>query len=519
MDQVVTILLVSLHLLTLSLLALFGINAIYLTWRAAHLRHYNPALPWRGALPTITVQLPIYNEYWVAERVIDAVARLDWPAELLEIQVLDDSTDSTQEIVAQAVKRWRAAGITITHLHRKQREGYKAGALQAGLVKARGEFIVIFDADFVPAPDFLRRTLGAFHDSRIGYLQTRWGHLNRNTSWLTYLQSLYIDGHFVTEQLTRAGQNYVMSFNGTGGIWRRSVIEEAGGWNSHTLTEDVDLSYRVALRGWRAAFLWDVEVPGELVSSLVAYRRQQGRWAQGSAQCARQLLPPLLCSSLPLMTKLQAVLHLMSYGIPMLMLVTSGLYPFLLMWPFTGGMRVLFFWSGLLFTPLMLGPWLLLVVAQRVLRPQSWWREVPGILALSFLSTGMAFNTTRAFWRGLRVRPAVFERTPKVGSTSSTSPSKSRYSHSQRDRIVWVELAFAGWNACSAVLAWRMQNVGIFLSASIFAIGLFLFAGSTLWETRFSQAPLHHRRRGPIRPPETQPDSTVSIVSSLDQTR
>ena len=269
---------VTVYILTLSALGLYGLNFLYLTAIAGKNRRYLPKYFLDVPLPKVTVQLPIFNEYNVVERIINAAARLDWPSDLFEIQVLDDSTDATCDLARQAVAYWHARGVHIQHIHRKNREGYKSGALANGLLTSTGEFIAIFDADFIPEPDFLYKTIGAFSNPDVGCVQARWTHINGDSSLLTCLQRLGIDGHFMIEQFARAYAGFVMNFNGTGGVWSRTAIEDVGGWNFKSITEDLDLSYRSALKGWKMVYLPNVPVPSELVPSLLAYRRQQRRW-------------------------------------------------------------------------------------------------------------------------------------------------------------------------------------------------------------------------------------------------
>src|ERR671930_1944350 len=260
--------------------------------------------------PSVTVQLPLYNERYVARRVLEAVGRLDYPRDRLEIQVLDDSTDDTRVIVAEAASQLRARGLTVVHLHRRERTGFKAGALAAGLKEARGEFLAIFDADAVPEPDFLRKTIPHFTEAWLAVVQTRWGHLNREFSLLTVAQALGIDGHFAVEQSARFWGNLLLNFNGTAGVWRKAAIEDAGGWTHDTLTEDLDLSYRAQLRGWRIVYVSNLIAPAEVPVEMNAFKSQQHRWAKGSIQTARKLLPEIVKAPLPLWTKYQAFVHL-----------------------------------------------------------------------------------------------------------------------------------------------------------------------------------------------------------------
>src|SRR5262245_41213917 len=282
----------------------------------------------------VTVQLPISTEHYVPERVIEAAARLDWPPDRLEIQVLDDSTDETSAVVDATVARIRLRGLAIEVLRRPARIGFKAGALAAGMASARGELIAYFDADFVPPADFLHRTVPHFADPGIAFVQTRWEHINRSYSPLTVLQSILLDGHFGIDQFARYRSGYFFNFNGTAGVWRRTAMESAGGWSHDTLSEDVDLSYRAYLASWQARYLRDVETPAELPVTMAAFRRQQDRWATGNFQCMRKLLPRIWRAPLPFSVKLQASVHLSGYAIHLSMFALMLVYPFILFFAF-----------------------------------------------------------------------------------------------------------------------------------------------------------------------------------------
>ncbi|HXN78101.1 MAG TPA: glycosyltransferase [Candidatus Dormibacteraeota bacterium] len=392
------------------LLFAFGLNLLYLTWRATKLRPRPAHSTVDGDEPFVCVQIPVYNERYVAERVLDAVCEIDWPAERLEIQVLDDSDDETTSIVARRAAVWRLKGLRVTHVRRGTRTGYKAGALAYGLTLTDAPLIAIFDADFVPPPDFLRRIAGAFEDPRVGFAQARWGHLDERYSWFTRLQALAIDFHFVVEQAVRAADGYFTNFTGTAGIWRRRAIEDSGGWSADTLTEDLDLSYRAQLRGWRAAYIEDLVVPEELPVSIDAYRRQQSRWATGSFQCAFKLLIPVLRSRNRAAVKLQASVHLLSYGIGPLMLLQLICYPALLLtlgrhglpWPLAD--------AAVLVVPVAVAPWFGFIVAQTRLG-RRWWSGLPSLVC-QVVGAGMSLTAMLALFRATR-RGGTFIRTPK----------------------------------------------------------------------------------------------------------
>src|SRR5712691_5770650 len=299
------------YFFVLIILAVYGWHRYYLVFLYMRNRDREPRPgPQLDPLPVVTVQLPLYNEMYVADRLIDAVCRIEYPRELLEIQVLDDSTDETRSIAELAVRRFAAQGIDIKYFHRTARTGYKAGALEAGLKVARGEFIGIFDADFIPTPDFLTRLIPHFRDPKIGMVQARWGHINEDYSLLTKIQAILLDGHFILEHGGRNRGGRFFNFNGTAGVWRRTAIEEAGGWQHDTLTEDLDLSYRAQLAGWEFVFVPGLIAPAEVPVEMNAFKSQQHRWAKGSIQTCRKLLPRILRSNLPWGVKAEAFFHL-----------------------------------------------------------------------------------------------------------------------------------------------------------------------------------------------------------------
>src|SRR5216683_6766350 len=405
---------IAIGIITLTSLALFGFgaNVLYLTWRATRLRPHLISPLRCGDEPMVCVQVPIYNERYVAERVLDAVCELDWPSERLEVQILDDSDDDTVSIVARRAAHWRRRGIAVVHVRRNSRLGFKAGALAHGMTLTDSPFMAIFDADFIPPRDFLRRSLGAFDDPAVGFAQARWGHLDEGYSWITRLQAFALDFHFLIEQPVRSALGYFTNFTGTAGVWRRAAIDDSGGWSAATLTEDLDLSYRAQLRGWRAAYIEDLVVPEELPVSIDAYRRQQSRWATGSLQSAFNLLVPVLRSPNRLAVKFQAVAHLVAYGVGPLMLVQLACYPVLLITaphhPF--GLPWQVGNASVLVVVIGISPWLGFMVAQ-TRRGRPWWSGAPALLC-QVVGAGMSLNTLIALARAMR-RGGEFVRTPK----------------------------------------------------------------------------------------------------------
>jgi cellulose synthase/poly-beta-1,6-N-acetylglucosamine synthase-like glycosyltransferase/cytochrome c553 len=406
-----------LYALALLGLLLYGLNAyvmIALHWSTCRRARATAPPPRPPVWPLVTVQLPLYNERYVVGRLLEAVAALDYPADRLEIQVLDDSTDDTVAIVAETAGRLRARGVNVVHIRRTQRTGFKAGALAVGLTAARGEFVAIFDADFVPPSGFLRRTIPHFADERVAVVQSRWGHLNRDFSFLTVAQSLGIDGHFAVEQVARYRSRLLLNFNGTAGVWRRAAIEDAGGWADDTLTEDLDLSYRAQLRGWGIVYLPDLVCPAELPVVISGFKSQQRRWAKGSIQTARKLLPRVLKSRLSVWAKYQAFLHLTYYLIHPLMLAVVLLSAPVLAVGMLARPSVTLGLASVAVLLASVGPACMLVYAQLVL-PDSGWRRALRLPNLMIIGVGVAWSTSLAVLAAFWGRDLSFVRTPKFG--------------------------------------------------------------------------------------------------------
>ncbi len=442
-------------------------------------------------LPFVTVQLPIYNEWYVVERLIESAAALDYPQELLEIQVLDDSTDDTALLVAEKVKQLQGRGVDVVHIHRENRTGFKAGALANGLEKSKGEYLAIFDADFLPQPDFLKKVLPHFDHEKVAFVQARWGHLNRNYSLLTQLQSFSLDAHFAIDQLARANTDYVFNFNGTAGIWRKSAVVDAGGWKADTLTEDMDLSYRAFLRGWSARYAGEVEVPAELPVSFTAYRRQQYRWARGSLECAIRYIPVIWNSDFSLARKFQATLHLTGYALHLLTFVLILFYPLLLLFATKFPTLLAPVGIGLVMNFLVFAPAMYFIVAQQLLR-RRWFMSLPLIFLMSIFSSGMILNTLRAALQILQKRVIPFERTPKYAIINNAQPwVESRY-RVEIDSLVFFEMLLSFFNLWTAWFAWSKNHYLIMIFAFLFAVGLFFSSGFTLLQTlsaRFAPDP------------------------------
>lgn len=405
---------------TLAGFGIYGLHRIHLVALAVKHRNDAPvAQPLdETALPSVTVQLPLYNELFVAERLIRSAAALDYPRDRFEIQVLDDSTDETRHVVELCVTELAASGVNISVIRRATREGFKAGALAAGLKVAAGEFVAVFDADFVPPPDFLRRVVPHFADRNIGMVQCRWGFLNESESLLTEVQALSLKAHFGIEHLARSRSGRFFNFNGTAGVWRRTTIGDAGGWHGDTLTEDLDLSYRAQMKGWRFIYLDDVACPSELPPTVKAYKAQQYRWMKGMAQVARKLLPDILRSPLPLRVKTEAVFHLLAP-----LTYTVALASFLLLLPLILTTRLNCEAPLRVFYSSTLGATMSIVAAYHLVAEAGSKRRgfTRRFLALIALGIGNSLNATRAIFEGFLGRSSPFIRTPKYGTESSRS--------------------------------------------------------------------------------------------------
>jgi cellulose synthase/poly-beta-1,6-N-acetylglucosamine synthase-like glycosyltransferase len=361
--------------------------------------------------PVVTIQLPLYNELYVVERLIQKVCEIEYPKEKLEIQVLDDSTDETVNITAKMVELKQSEGFDISHIRRANRKGFKAGALKEGLHIAKGEYIAIFDADFIPHKDFLKKTISFFTDDKIGMVQTRWEHLNGDHSILTKVQALALDGHFVIEQTVRNKAGFFINFNGTGGVWRKNCIEDAGNWHDDTLTEDLDLSYRAQLKGWRFIFIKDFTSPAELPSEINALKSQQFRWTKGAIETAKKILPLVWRSKIPLRVKLQSTFHLTNnFVFPFILLAAILNVP--LIFIKNSGSHELYFAFMSIFVLAFVSSFLFYLYSQKDIR-SDWRKKIVMFPLFMAGSMGFAVNNSRAVIEGLLSRKSEFVRTPK----------------------------------------------------------------------------------------------------------
>jgi len=432
-----------------------------------------------ASLPVVTTQIPLYNELNVADRIIRAVAAIDYPQTLHEIQVLDDSDDETCALVDALAAELRQAGYRISVLRRENRVGYKAGALEAGMQAGTGEFIGIFDSDFIPPREFYQRILPhLWADEHCAFAQARWGHFNEADSWLTRAQAMGVDGHFIIEQTARNRSGLFMNFCGTAGVWRRTAIEDAGGWQHDTVTEDLDLSYRAQLRGWRAAYIPSLIVPAELPPSYNAYKSQQHRWAKGTMQTARKLLPSLWRSSRSLRVKVQGTIHLTHYTLHLQMaLLAVSIFPLLLGLSLNIGLYRSAVFLCLLI-PAAAGPSFGYFVSQYHGYPDDWKRRVLRLPFLLVLGFGISLSNARAVLSGLFSDDRTFVRTPKKGARGV------KHYAVRKDRLPLFELLFAAYCAGTVTALLYLGEYALVPFVVIYTLGYGLVGMKSIGEAR-----------------------------------
>lgn len=480
-------LIVMLYSIAASWLAVYGLHVLLLViqyWR--HRQDQTRTID-LTAYPIVTMQLPLYNEPTVVERIVDAVAQLDWPHDRLQIQVLDDSTDRTTTLARSRVEFHRARGLDIELIHRTHRAGYKAGALANGLTSAKGEFVAIFDADFVPAPDFLRKMMPHFVDDSIGFAQARWDHLPTNAP-LARALAIGVDGHFIIEQLARNRSGLPMIFNGSAGIWRKACIETSGGWQGDTLCEDMDLSLRAAMAGWQCVFAPDVTVPQEEPDHIAAIKNQHGRWAKGGAQCLKKLSMPLLRSKLSPIQKVGGLMYLSGYAAHLMMLIVLVLWlPLALQPDLFKQLPLTFLGLGGLGLPVEY------VLSQLALYRGHGLRKLIGLPVLMSIGFGLAFNNGLAVIDGLINRAGEFKRTPKRGSNQNSSIGLDAKQAWQ----AWIEI---GLSIYTLVAAAFMIEDGQWITAGVLLIYTIGFALVGLGTMRWP-------RRGVVLKPSTEKET------------
>jgi cellulose synthase/poly-beta-1,6-N-acetylglucosamine synthase-like glycosyltransferase len=478
------------YFIVLIILAGYGAHRywlVYLYYKNKKNKTTEPAAYFEaGELPRITVQLPIFNEQYVVDRLLDAVCRLDYPKDKLDIQLLDDSTDETAEVARILVDRYAAAGHPVTYLHRDNREGYKAGALAEGLKTAKGEFVAIFDADFVPSPDFLMKCIHHFTNPKIGMVQTRWTHINRNYSVLTQVEAILLDGHFVLEHSGRSRSGVFFNFNGTAGMWRRRAIDEAGGWQHDTLTEDTDLSYRAQLKGWKFIYLQDVECPAELPVEMTAFKTQQARWAKGLIQVSKKILPKVFASNASRHHKIEAWYHLtanLSY--PLMIVLSVLLMPAMIIRFYQGWFQMLY-----IDLPLFMASTFSIssfyMVSQKELFPKTWARSLIYLPLLMALGIGLTVTNTRAVLEALVGKKTAFARTPKYRVESKKDKVGAKKYRKRLGWVPWIELLIGSYFALAVFYAIENENYITVPFLLLFVIGYWVTGLMSLLQGRFA---------------------------------
>src|SRR5579859_1811466 len=489
------------YFLVLLILASYGVHRyvlVYMYYKNRKNRTSDP--PGKFAeLPRVTVQLPIFNEQFVIDRLVDAVCKMDYPHDKLEIQVLDDSTDETVEVAHSVVQRYAAMGYPVSYHHRSNRYGFKAGALQEGMSSAKGEYIAIFDADFVPPEDWLMRVIHHFVDPKVGMVQTRWTHLNRDYSFLTNVEAILLDGHFVLEHGGRSRSNVFFNFNGTAGMWRRQAIEDAGGWQHDTLTEDTDLSYRCQLKGWKFKYLQDVECPAELPIEMTAFKTQQARWAKGLIQTGKKILPKVFKSKAPFRVKVEAFYHLsanLSY--PLMIVLSTLLMPAMIIRSFGGWFQML-----VIDLPLFMASTFSIssfyLVSQKELFPRRWPRTFLFLPFLMALGIGLTLTNTRAVIEALLGIKSSFKRTPKYAVQSKADKAMGQQYRRRLGIVPWLELLVGTYFVAMCLYAFTSGNYWTIPFLLLFVLGYWYTGLMSLLQGRFE------RRGDAAREPHTKP--------------
>jgi cellulose synthase/poly-beta-1,6-N-acetylglucosamine synthase-like glycosyltransferase len=468
------------YLTLLGFLACYGVYRYHLLAMYYRVRSRRPtAAHALEAWPRVTIQIPVYNERYVIERAIQSACEVDYPQDRLEVQILDDSTDETSDMARRAIERYRRQGIAIQHVQRASRKDFKAGALAEALTSATGEYIAVFDADFIIPKDFLRRTVPFFADASVGMVQVRWGHVNSGYSMLTQAQAVLLDGHFAIEQVARHQSGRFFNFNGTGGIWRARTIIESGNWQPDTLTEDLDLSYRAQLAGWHCVYLPDLVAPAELPVEMNAFKAQQYRWTKGSIQTAKKLLPSILSSPLPWRLKSEAFFHLSSFfNYPLALLAGLGTPPILLgVLQLPNRWYVDLLWFLLLAIP---GAFFYLC-AQRELHA-DWAKRVSMIPWVLAVGVGLLLNNSRAVLDGLFGRDAEFIRTTKFGVQGRSDQWQDKSYRAPLNWSVWVELLLAIYFGFGCWVALQQGLYSALPSVGLFFVGFAYVGGLSLWQ-------------------------------------
>jgi cellulose synthase/poly-beta-1,6-N-acetylglucosamine synthase-like glycosyltransferase len=470
-------------------LAIYGVHRYtmcYQYWK--YRKNYNPDPPRHfDELPRVTIQLPMFNEQFVIDRLIESVCAMEYPKDRLEIQVLDDSIDETQQVASEIVARFAALGHPIVYIHRTNRHGYKAGALDEGLNVAKGEFVAIFDADFTPPKDWIMKVIHHFAEPEIGMVQTRWTHINRDYSMLTQIEAILLDAHFIIEQGSRSRAGEFFNFNGTAGMWRRQAIVDGGGWQHDTLTEDTDLSYRSQLAGWRFKYLPEVECPSELPIEMTAFKTQQARWAKGLIQTSIKLMPRIFQSDIPRTKKIESVYHLtanLSY--PLMVVMTVMLMPAMIIRSYQGWFQMLLF-DVPLFTASTLSIAVFYLASQQILYPNKWKRTLLYMPFLMALGIGLTVTNSKAVMEAIFGIKSAFVRTPKFRVTKKGEKSQA---NKYRKRLVlapWIEMVIGAYFFLAILYTFTNNNFFTAPFLILFVVGYWYTGLMSLLQGRFER--------------------------------
>jgi len=477
------------YFVVMIVLAIYGVHRYtmcYQYWK--YRKNYHPDPPKHfDELPRVTIQLPMFNEQFVIDRLIESVCAMEYPTDKLEIQVLDDSIDETQQVASDIVARFAALGHPIVYIHRTNRHGYKAGALDEGLNVAKGEFIAIFDADFTPPKDWIMKVIHHFAEPEVGMVQTRWTHINRDYSMLTQIEAILLDAHFIIEQGSRSRAGEFFNFNGTAGMWRRQAIVDGGGWQHDTLTEDTDLSYRSQLAGWRFKYLPEVECPSELPIEMTAFKTQQARWAKGLIQTSIKLMPRIFQSNIPRTKKIESVYHLtanLSY--PLMVVMTVMLMPAMIIRSYQGWFQMLLF-DVPLFTASTLSIAVFYVASQQILYPGKWKRTLLYMPFLMALGIGLTVTNSKAVMEAIFGVKSAFVRTPKFRVTKKGEKSQA---NKYRKRLVlapWIEMVIGAYFFLAILYTFSNNNFFTAPFLILFVIGYWYTGLMSLLQGRFER--------------------------------
>jgi cellulose synthase/poly-beta-1,6-N-acetylglucosamine synthase-like glycosyltransferase len=489
------------YFVVMILLSFYGIHRYTMCYQYfKYKKNYDPNPPRHfEELPQVTIQLPIFNEQFVIDRLIEAVCAMEYPREKLEIQVLDDSTDETQAVASSIVDRYAALGAPIVYIHRSNRHGFKAGALGAGLKVAKGEFVAIFDADFVPPPEWLMKVIHHFAEPEVGMVQTRWTHLNREYSLLTQIEAILLDGHFVLEHGARVRSGEYFNFNGTAGMWRRGAISDGGGWQHDTLTEDTDLSYRSQLAGWRFKYLPEVECPSELPIEMTAFKTQQARWAKGLIQTSIKILPQVFRSNASRRNKIESVYHLtanLSY--PLMVIMTAFIMPAMICRFYQGWFQMLLI-DVPLFTASTFSIAVFYVMSERELYPKTWKKTIVYLPLLMAVGIGLTVTNTKAVMEALFGIKSAFVRTPKYRVAQKGEKSQAAKYRKRLKLTPWIEMLLGFYFFLCILYTFSNQNYFTAPFLILFVVGYWYTGLMSLLQGRFE------RWRTGVSPDESSP--------------